>query len=229
MSDHRPPNGAGDADGVASSASKVTDGEFPGYTTLSEARAHLHAHWVEGTTCPCCRQRVQLYRRTITSGMALALMAFAREDRRREAADPAAHAADPFIHAEDLFKRIPGLPRSARGDFTKLRYWGLIIPAEGRREDGSSRNGYWAITNAGHAFAGDALRVTRYVYLYNNERYNPPPGAREGTITIREALGSRFDYDQLVRGPWVNDSGKGAAAVRPSAQRLPSPAGRVTA
>lgn len=187
--------------------------------TVAEAKAYLRDRWLRGAECPCCRQRVQVYRRTITAGMALALLAFLRADGRRRQTEPAGgDAFDGFLHAEETFKNAVLLPRSARGDFTKLRYWGLIEGAEGEREDGSRRNGYWRLTDRGRAFARGELAVPKYVYLYNDAQYAAEAvGADpdQGEVTVRDALGRRFNYDEVVRGLGATVSamhGRGRAA-----------------
>lgn len=172
----------------------------PARVTVADAKAYLRDRWLKGAACPCCTQRVQVYRRTITVGMALALLAFLRADARRRQTEP---DFDGFLHAEETFKNTVLLPRSARGDFTKLRYWGLIEGAEGEREDGSRRNGHWRLTERGRAFARREIAVPKYVYLYNDAQYTPEAiGADpdQGEVTIHDALGRRFSYDEVVRG-----------------------------
>lgn len=172
------------------------DGHDDGHVTLAEERARLRERWTEGTTCRCCTQRVQLYRRGLTSGMALALLSFYRATVAAADGD----AGDGWLHAEETFKADRALPRSARGDFTKLRYWGLVEGAAGRRPDGSRRNGVWRLTAAGRAFCEGRLAVRKYVWLYNDREYPAPEGAAEAGrhVTVRDALGDRFDFDRMV-------------------------------
>lgn len=168
--------------------------------TVAEAKAYLRARWLEGADCPCCKRRVQVYRRSVTSGMALALLAFLRASDERARTEP---GFDGYLHAEDTFKGQRLLPSSARGDFAKFRHWGIIEQREGDRDDGSPRNGYWRLTSLGRAFARGEASVPKYVYMYNDAVYPAEAvGADpdQGEVTIRDALGKRFNYAEVVRG-----------------------------
>lgn len=175
----------------------------PDSATIAEAKRYLRAHWTAGATCPCCTQRVQLYRRTITAGMALALLSLYRATRALPAAGAGGDghlSEDPYLHAEKTFKADRSLPQAARGDFTKLALWGMIEPAPGKREDGSTRNGYWRITETGRLFAEGKLAVRKYVWLFNNREYAPPDGEARARqrVMIGDALGKRYDYSEMM-------------------------------
>lgn len=169
-------------------------------TPLGEAKDWLRERLLDGDTCPCCRQRAQLYRRTITAGMALGMIAVYRAVRDGHGDEGG------FVHAEDTFRDASAtgmrLPAAVRGDFAKLRWWGLAEQADGKRPDGSPRNGHWRLTDAGRMFVEGRLRVQRYVWIYNNGAYQPPDGApgRGETTDIRAALGTGFSFDELMRG-----------------------------
>src|SRR5262245_57740057 len=96
-------------------AAKDWDGDTP----LSALRAYLTQvvfREGKGTKCPCCGQTVNLYRNSISGTTASQLIA--------------------FYHAGDDWNHVPTVIGYG-GHFTQLRFWGLIEPMEGEREDGS--------------------------------------------------------------------------------------------
>lgn len=77
----------------------------------------------------------------------------------------------------------------ARADEAKLRYWGFI-------EQDPTRNGYWRVTEQGVQFIRQLIRVPRQALVYNTRLY----GFKGPDWGIKEALGQKFDYDELM-GP----------------------------
>ena len=132
--------------------------------------------------------------------MALALLSFFRASENL----PDHHSG--WLHAEDTFKEDRRLPSSARGDFAKLRHWGLVERAGGEREDGSPRNGHYRMTERGRLFCMRRLRVRPAIYEYNGDVYPPPAGADTTPVSIVDALGKRFDYSELMRGVVVREA-----------------------
>lgn len=180
-------------------------------STVGEAKAYLRERLLEGAECSCCTQRAQMYRRTITAGMALGMIAVHRAVRDGHG------DADGFVHAEDTFRDAKAtgmrLPAAVRGDFAKLRFWGLAEQADETRPDGSPRNGHWRLTEKGELFVAGRLAVPRYVWLYNNRAYTPPAGAAGvgETTTLRAALGEAFDFAELMGGGQSAPSSRHAA------------------
>ena len=79
-------------------------------------------------------------------------------------------------------------------DAALLRHWGFIEERGDERPDGNPRAGYYRITPAGRDFACGRASTHQAVFLYNNRR----AGQTAETVTIREALGSRFNYNELM-------------------------------
>ena len=178
--------------------------------TLGDERARLRRTWHAGTECRCCGQRVKLYRRKLTAGMAVALLSVLRASADLGEGD------EGFLHAEDTLKADRRITSAARGDFAKLTYWGLVERAKGPRADGSSRNGFYRVTERGRLFCAGRLRVRPAVYLYNDAEYRAPEGADTTPVSIVDALGDRFDYAELMAdvdaGPVREQAPAGAAA-----------------
>ena len=147
--------------------------------TIEEAKAWLRDRIYDGADCPVCTQRVQLYRRKLNAGMAKALIQIYR------------HAGTEWTRVQD----IPSGPKG--GDYAKLRFWGLLEPRGDVSEDGNSA-GWWRVTDKGRAFVLDQAVVPSHVGTYNNKTY--PLRDPVTLITVREALGERFKYDELMQG-----------------------------
>lgn len=94
-----------------------------------------------------------------------------------------------FGHVEDFFKK-ENISSSIRGDFPKLRFWGLIEPGV--------TDGYYRITNKGFLFVECKTKVESNVMLYNNKSY----GFKGKYVDIRECLKKKFDYELLMKG-WL--------------------------
>jgi len=149
--------------------------------TLARAKRDLQAGLADGTHCPCCGQRAQLYHRALNSGMAAALVVLTRESLPGE-----------WVHKPTVLR---GLGASAR-DEALLRYWELLEDSLEVREDGG-KNGWWRVTPKGRAFVEDpSMTVPKYVNVYSGQSHglDGPP------ITIVDALGQRFNYGELLRG-----------------------------
>ncbi len=91
---------------------------------------------------------------------------------------------------------LSGLGAAAR-DESLLRYWGLTEEERGLRRDDGGRAGFWRVTSLGSEFARGLTRVPKYALVYDS-RCLGLDGAE--FVDIREALGDRFDYDELMAG-----------------------------
>jgi hypothetical protein len=149
-------------------------------TPLSEVRDWLFERADEGVACPACTQFTKVYKRTLTSHTARIMIAMHRCHENGE---------------EWVY--LPGLGLG-HADEAKARYWGLI---EGRpdelRADGSSRTGWWRLTPAGRQFVLRMLRVPKYARIFDGDVLNLMAGE---TVDIDDVLGTRFNYDDLMRG-----------------------------
>ena len=90
-----------------------------------------------------------------------------------------------------------GSKRPTGGDEAKTRYWGLLeAMPDAKREDGSTRTGWWRLTGRGADFVRGDLLVPKHARIYDGRLLGLDDTA--GVIGIRDALGSRFDYDELM-------------------------------
>lgn len=156
------------------------EAKFRDDMTLAEARAILRTLVDDGHPCPCCTQLAKVYRRKIHSTMARELIRMAQMGGLYERR---------FIHVVTLAKQHSP-------DLVKCRYWGLIERDDAKREDGSDRTGWWRLTTAGLEFVSGDATVPKYARLYDGRCL----GLTGDQVSIRDALGKRFKYDELMAG-----------------------------
>ena len=160
--------------------------------TLDEARQHVLKHRTDafGVPCPCCDQLVKVYRRRINGAMALVLLALAKQ--------AIAKGSREWLHVPNFVRAIPfsaNLSVKSGGDWSKLRFWGLIEMRSGVRDDGSKRNGWYRITQEGVDFALKKTTVPKYA-LITNQQFLGFDGSERASID--DALGKKFRYDELM-------------------------------
>tara|TARA_R110002126_G_scaffold129114_2_gene271829 strand:- start:1016 stop:1474 length:459 start_codon:yes stop_codon:yes gene_type:complete len=146
--------------------------------TIKDAKDYLRSELEKGATCPCCSQRVQMYRRKLNSGMAYTLIAIYK------------HSKD-FFHVKDML-RIKKFKNSH--DWTLLKFWGFIESKYGNREDGNQYTGYYKITKDGIDFVLGNLLANSHIFIYNKKHY----GSSNNKINIKKALGDKFNYNELI-------------------------------
>ena len=136
-----------------------------------------------GCKCPLCEQHVQVYRRPITSSMAKALILIYRYYLK--------HDFFKSLQVEGYLKRC-NVGSTIRGDFPKLRFWGLIRKSEEKKQ----RQGHYYLTQLGKHFVEEKIKVKKYAIVFNNQAWS-----LEGEeIGIKDTLKNPFDYNQLMQG-----------------------------
>jgi hypothetical protein len=148
----------------------------PRFDSFAEAQRFVQDNRRSGVVCPCCGQFAKVYKRKLHSGMAAALCKIWRVARTW--ADP----FTPFHLGEVLMDSHQLIADSA-----KLRFWGLIKAVDTSR---------WRLTYTGVAFAKHEVSVPRHALLYNDELLQL---IDDESIDVRQALGDRFDYEELMR------------------------------
>ena len=138
----------------------------------------------KGYNCPCCGQYVRRYYRKLNCNMAVTMIALFRKKKFG------------FIKVEE-FMRVNGYQRS--GDFPYLVHWGLLEKMTGKRDDGSSKNGFYKLTDKGRQFVTEQITVPQTLIWYNGRA----EGFEGREIGIRDALGKKFDYQELMKGDYT--------------------------
>ena len=130
--------------------------------------------------CPCCQQTIKSYKRKISGATARGLIIISK-------------SIEGEFHLEDTLKELD-LLAACRSDFPKLKYWGLITQLQGKRADGSSRNGHYRITEAGRMFINNKHSIQKYMHVYNGEAFK----SSGEYMFIKDCLGEKFSYEELI-------------------------------
>jgi hypothetical protein len=133
----------------------------------------------EGYRCPCCNSFIKSYRRKLNCNMALCLVALVK------------HKINGFVKVEE-FLLNHGYQRC--GDFSYLVHWKFLEKMKVKREDGSNRNGFYKITSLGIMFVEGKITAKEKIII----RQNKFEGYDGGEVTIKQALETKFNYEQLM-------------------------------
>lgn len=144
--------------------------------TIREARDILREHLDEGIRCPCCGQNAEIYQRKIHTTLARALITLYRNSSPGQ-----------FVHTASL----PGDTH----EISQLSWWGLIEEERIRREDGG-RAGWWRVVPHGVNWVMARTTVPKYARVYDSDCI----GLTGDQVTIQDALGSKFNYRELMEG-----------------------------
>jgi hypothetical protein len=151
----------------------------PSETTLAEARERVLRERWDGVECPCCDGWMKVYH-TPFPGVAARVMCdmYRVGGQQRD-----------WVH-------IPVCPHNnSGGDALKARHWGLIEARDGERDDGSSRTGWWRLTEHGLEFVLGIVSILRYADI---QRPSTCQGLSGEPLWIHTAIGQRFDYRELM-------------------------------
>lgn len=143
--------------------------------TLREAQDELRGMLDAGEKCPCCTQLAKVYKRKLNSGMAVSLIRMYRA-------------------AGIAWQHIPTTIGARSREEGKLRYWGLVEEETTVRRDDGGRAGFWRVTSLGSDFALGLASVPSHARIYDGRCL----GLVGDPIGIRDALGERFDYEELM-------------------------------
>lgn len=149
--------------------------------TIEDAKNFLRGNYAKGCTCPCCGRYVKLYKRALHKGMALDLIRVHKATISRQ---------DEFVHVEEILQ-VGG--KSLSHNFGMFAMWELAEPSP-EEVDGKKTAGAWKLTRLGRDFVSGRVKVPKRVHVYNGRVYE----RSTETVSIREALGSKFDYDKLM-------------------------------
>jgi len=133
----------------------------------------------KGFVCKCCGSFVKQYTRSFNSNMALCLMLLYR------------YNMNGFVKVEDFLIKN-GHKRC--GDFSYLVHYRFLEKQGGKRDDGSKRNGYYRLTSLGTFFVEGKVKAKKKFIILNNKLQ----GFSGDEISIKEALGKRFSFDELM-------------------------------
>lgn len=133
-----------------------------------------------GTTCDACLRYGKVYARKLNSGMAHTLLWLVGEFQRHNG----------WIDVPET------APRSVikSNEIGKLRHWDFVEQKPKEDGDAGKHSGVWRPTPAGISFVLGHTQAFSHILLYNNHHI----GFMESTISIQQALGNSFDYNELM-------------------------------
>lgn len=153
-------------------------------TTLLEAKQMVREGRETGVPCPCCEQFCKVYKRRLSSSMARALIEIVKVQEK-----------SPGVKWLHVHKILTEQKLGGSNDFALLRHWELVEekPVDAMRDTGRT-SGMWRVKPLGIAFARGLVPATSHIFLYNNRL----EGFSDSEITIQEALGKKFNYQELM-------------------------------
>ncbi len=156
-------------------------GEAQRLRTLAEAREHvMQQRWrPAGTPCPCCDQLAKVYARKLQGAMVRWLIYLAR-----------------YSGTERIWVSVNELPARG-GDYAKLLYWGMV-ECQQNTDQTKRTSGLWRPTEFGLQFIHGDVQVPSHVLVYATGSLGWKEGAE--LVDVHEALGSKFDYQELMHG-----------------------------
>lgn len=143
--------------------------------TIEAGKRWLLARVDHGDHCPLCGQMAKVYKRKINATMARTLITL-------------------WNVAERDFAHGPSLPGDTH-EISQLVWWGLVEEESRARPDGGQA-GWWRITDAGISFVMGTASVPKYARIYDGRRL----GHEGDPVDIKDALGTKFSYEDLMRG-----------------------------
>lgn len=142
---------------------------------LDDAQDELRKLIDDGHECPCCTQFAKVYTRKLNAGMARSLIVMYRAARLD-------------------WQHIPTTVGGRSREEGKLRYWGLVEEETTLHRPDGGRAGYWRVTATGEEFVKLTLAMPSHAKVYDGRCL----GLIGDPVSIRQALGSAFDYEELM-------------------------------
>ena len=144
----------------------------------------------DGVCCPCCGQYCRVYKRRLNAGMVRALiwLVLASDRKVRSGDDP-----DGWVK---LGAEAPAWLLRAK-ELATTRHWGMVERRPMDPADDSVRtSGIWRPTARGRSFIFGMSDAPVRVHLFNNTRID----VSSERFFVREALGKKFNYSELMQG-----------------------------
>lgn len=151
--------------------------------TIKDAKEYLRNNFEEGAECPCCGQFVKQYSRLFDSGLARFAIALYRLTKGMSGLSR---------NKDDIRKRA-GMEKLQATNYGIIEFWNIAVKT--KNDDDSKRtSGLWKLTPKGVAFVEGRLLIPKYAKTYDNKCQ----GFSDTRITIKEALGNKFNYRELM-------------------------------
>lgn len=171
--------------------------------TIKEAKDHLKAMTEKGkyATCPCCSQRVAIYKRRINANAARALILLLnKSELKPEEIAFGIGFHPPFLHIQQIFSDY-GL-RATAMDYIQLARFGLIEKSKEKAPEDKKDSGMWKLTFKGYSFAMGNITIPEHVIVYDNKSI----AWSEKQVTILECLKKKFKYSDIIDYGYISYS-----------------------
>lgn len=145
------------------------------FETIAQAKSYLKENHEKGVKCPCCDQMVKLYHIKLGSNMAMFLISLVNLYQTYNR---------PIHYKECKFESR---------NYPFLQHWGLAHTNISETPD-KKTSGLWMPTERGINFVNKMIKIQSTALIYNNKCF----GFEGENITIEEALGNKFNYNELV-------------------------------
>ncbi len=155
--------------------------------TLTEAKQYLKDNMAKGISCPLCMQYVKIYPRRLNAGMSKALILVYQLTTRL-------NPQNGWLHIQREFTKQFKLNATAM-DYIQLSRWGLIESKPNLGDPTKKDSGLWRITQKGIDFIYRRIKLPKKATVLNNETME----FTGEEIDIGEALGKRFNYQELMK------------------------------
>lgn len=153
--------------------------EITSETPFHEVKNWLFERVRDGVSCPCCEQYARVYRRKVTDRTGRMMIA--------------------MWHKADLdWVHLPSINGSSdftghSGEHSIAQFWNLM-----ERDAEQARRGFWRLTEHGRDFIHRRVLIPKYAEVYDGRLIGLVEDSE--MIDIVDVLGTRFDYEDLMRG-----------------------------
>lgn len=152
---------------------------------VRDARDFVRNGVEDGAYCPCCGKWVFIHKRSLYYKTAEALILLYKYDLQ--------HLGE-WIHISSFL--LSQKAKAANGgEVSLLTNWGLLEENQQVQPTSGKKAGYYRITDLGGKFVRGECRVPKYNYYYSGECIGKSVSE---TVSIKEALGETFDYDEYM-------------------------------
>lgn len=129
--------------------------------------------------CPCCGRYAQIYKRRLYDTAVRMLIMLYKLGADQD-----------YVHYS---LAVMNFSHGHIGDFNKAKYWDLIRqkPYESFEK---SAAGSWKLTQEGIDFIQGRASIPEFAYIFDDRVL----GFSENRVNVREALGKKFNYEELM-------------------------------
>lgn len=164
----------------------MTDiGPIRGDMTMEEVRNLMVERVAEGMSCPLCGRYSKIYARKLNDRIGRVLIAMWHKN------------GDGWVHVPTLgVKAEEAGTRSKSGEHAFAKHFDLI-----EQNTGKGGRGFWRLTPLGVKFVHNQINVPFCVWVFHGQLLQTDDSK---LVSIRDVLGTRWDYDQLMRSNFPN-------------------------